>query len=123
MDSITAILPLALHLLAANVAAAGPLIAAWMAGRGPEGPGAARRLVGWALAALIVGGFLGVGMLLAPTDALRTALARFPATAWWYAGAELLFSAACLVIMLALLRSERRRPILVWLLAAISASN
>jgi hypothetical protein len=123
MDTITAILPLALHLLAANVAAAGPLIAAWMAGRGPEGVVAARRLVGWALAALVVGGFLGAGLLLAPSDALRVAVARFPQSAWWFAATEILFSAICLSAMLALLRANRRRPIAIWLFALISASN
>jgi hypothetical protein len=123
MYTITAILPLALHLLAANVAAAGPLIAAWMAGRGPAGVVAARRLVGWALTALVVSGFLGAGLLLAPSDALRTAIARFPAKAWWFAGMELGFSAACLVGMMTVLGGERRRPITAWLLALISASN
>lgn len=123
MGTATVILLLALHLLAANVASAGPLIAAWMAGRGPVGVAAARRLVGWALAALFVGGFLGAGLLIAPGDALRTAIARFPASAWWFAGLELGFSAACLVGMMAVLRGERRRRIAAWLLAVISASN
>jgi hypothetical protein len=123
MHTIIAILPLALHLLAANVAAAGPLIAAWMAGGGPEGVLAARRLVEWALAALVVGGVLGAVLLLAPSASLRTALGRFPASAWWFAGAELMFSAACLAVLLVVLRAERLRPKLAWLVAMISASN
>jgi hypothetical protein len=123
MHSLTVILPLALHLLAANMAAAGPLVAAWMAGRGLAGVVAARRLVVWSLAGLVVGGLLGAGLLLAPSDALRTALARFPAKAWWFAGIELGFSAACLVGMLAALRGERRRIKTAWLLALLSSSN
>jgi hypothetical protein len=123
MPTIIAILILALHLLAANVAAAGPLIAAWMAGRGPEGVVASRRLVAWALAALVVSGILGAGMLLAPSDDLRMAVARFPASAWWYAGGELVFSSLCLAGLWLVLRSERRRPLLTWMLAIVSASN
>lgn len=123
MHSLTVILPLALHLLAANVAAAGPLIAAWMAGRGAAGVVAARRLVGWALVALVVGGVLGAGLLLAPSEALRVAVARFPAQAWWFAGIELGFSAVCLAGMMAALRGERRRLKTAWLLAVLSASN
>lgn len=54
---------LAAHLLCVNVAAGGPLVAAWLdwRGRGDEAAGrAAKWLAGWSLAGLLAGAFLGV---------------------------------------------------------------
>ena len=58
-------------------------------------------------------------MLVAPSDGMRAALARFPADAYWFAGAEILFSAACLFGCVKL----RERPRWTWLLVFLSSTN
>ncbi len=120
------ILVLAVHLLAVNIASAGPLVAAWLAGGG-EGPRGtlAQRLARQSLAALALGVVLGCGLLAAPNAGLRAALARFPATAYWFAGAELAFSAGCMAALLWALGAggRRRRLVLAWGLALASTSN
>jgi hypothetical protein len=91
---------LATHLLAMNVASAGPLVGMWLMGRrgaGEEGGGElGRRVVRLSLMALVGGSLIGGGLILAPNPALRAALARFPEDAYWFAGLELLFSAVCI---------------------------
>jgi len=91
---------LAAHLLAMNIASAGPLVGAWLMGRRGPGEESGRELgrcvVRLSLAALVVGSFIGGGLILAPNPPLRAALARFPEDAYWFAGLELLFSAACI---------------------------
>lgn len=102
------ILLLAAHLLAMNLASAGPLAAVWL--RSVAGGAAASRRVAFAsLAALAIGGLLGTGLLLAPNPPLRAALQRFPARAYWFAGAELAFSAACMLAIALLPSGGRRR--------------
>jgi hypothetical protein len=125
MGELFGILLLSAHLLAMNLASAGPLVAAWLMGRrGESGSLAlARRLLRWSLAALVVGGALGGAMLLTPSDGLRAALARFPASTYWFAGAELAFSGACLVAMLVAERWLSGRPVMAWLVALVCASN
>lgn len=118
---------LALHLLAMNVASAGPLAGAWLRQRGRRsGDDAVNGLASgaatvfrWSLTALAAGALVGGVMLLAPSDGMRAALARFPADAYWFAGAEILFSAACIVGCL----KASRRPWLTWFLAVVAAAN
>jgi hypothetical protein len=119
------ILLLATHLLAMNVASAGPLAAAWLISQrdNPNGGVLARRLLRWSLAALVAGVVTGGAMLAAPSAGLRAALSRFPPSTYWFAGSELAFSAACLVAMLLSQRWLERRPIIAWLTALIAASN
>jgi len=117
-------LVLAAHLLAMNVASAGPLVAAWLLwqdrGSGQVGAPWSVRLCRLSLAMLVVGSALGAGLLLLPNPAVRGVLARFPADAYWFAGLELVFSAAC---MLALIVGRdwfaKRR----WLAAAVALAS
>ena len=118
------VLLLAVHLLAMNVAAAGPLVAAGLS-RGGELPNnlLARRVARQALVGLAIGAVLGGGLLVPPNEGLRAALARFPASAYWFAGAELVFSAACMVGVLWAVGAPRPRRALAWGLALATASN
>lgn len=118
---------LAGHLAAMNVAAAGPLIAAWMTGGQPADGNAAhrlgRRLAEVALAALVVGAVLGGALILFPGSQLRAALARFPMAAYAFAGLELLFSAACIAFQVVASRRQPVRRWLAWGLAVASSTN
>jgi hypothetical protein len=126
LEVVTTLL-LAIHLLAMNVASAGPLAGAWLRGRGGRSGGGggdwrecgARRTFAWSLAALTIGAIVGGAMLLAPSEGMHAALARFPQNAYWYAGAEILFSAACILGCWKL----TRWPKLTWLLAIATATN
>jgi hypothetical protein len=123
MSDILGAVTLAIHLLAVNVAAAGPLVAAWLASRDGAGLPAARRVVWQSLAGLAVGAVLGGGLLLTASERMQASLARFPASTYWFAAMELAFSAACLGGMVLAIRADRARPWLAWLLALASASN
>jgi hypothetical protein len=123
MSDILGAVTLAIHLLAVNVAAAGPLVAAWLASRGRAGLPVGRRVVWQSLAGLSVGAVLGGGLLLTASERMQAALTRFPASTYWFAGMEIAFSAACVGGMLLAIRADRARPWLAWLLALASASN
>jgi hypothetical protein len=96
------ILFLSVHMLAMNIASAGPAVAVWLHWQGVQNAvrGSLDRQLMW----LSIMGFL-VGMLMgglilfvSPNDGLMPALRRFPASAYWFAGAELIFSLACMLI-------------------------
>lgn len=92
---------LAIHLLAMNLASAGPLISGWLRWRGDEfSTASGRRFIGWSIYAFLLGILTG-GLLIItiPGDSLWAALGRFPANAYWFAGAELLFSFACMLLI------------------------
>ncbi len=118
---------LAVHLLAMNVASAGPLAGAWLRRLSCRDGAAnsdllergARETFRWSLLSLAIGAIIGGAMLWAPSAGMRAALRRFPADAYWFAGAEILFSAACIFGCWKL----SRRPKLTWLLAIIAATN
>lgn len=118
---------LAVHLLAMNLASAGPLAGAWLrrlSCRDGETNGSllergARATFWWSLVGLAIGAIIGGAMLLAPSAGMRAALRRFPADAYWFAGAEILFSAACIFGCWKL----SRRPKLTWLLAIVATTN
>jgi hypothetical protein len=119
-------LVLATHLLAMNIASAGPLVALWMV-RGRRGENADRRQLAvrvarLSLQALVVGALLGGWAIMASGEGLRAALGRFPASAYWFGLSELIFSAICIA---GLARGvDRRWPF--WanvVLALASASN
>jgi len=118
---------LAVHLLAMNLASAGPLAGAWLrrlSHRDGETHGGllergARATFRWSLVGLAIGALVGGAMLLAPSAGLRAALRRLPADAYWFAGAEILFSAACIFGCWKL----SHRPKLAWLLAVVAATN
>ena len=114
---------LAGHLLAVNLASAGPLVAVAMARRSTPVDAAARRLLTASLAALVVGGLLGGAVLLRSSDGVGLALARFPARAYWFAAAELVFSAVCIVVMQLLWTRLRGRTWGQWLLALVALAT
>jgi hypothetical protein len=113
------ILLLWVHLLAMNVASSGPMIAVWL--HWPRTESDVRGLLGrqmmWlTITGLCVGMLTGGLMLLAaPSEGLMLALKRFPANAYWFAGAELLFSLVCMLIALAL-----RSRVSKWWLALLA---
>ena len=92
---------LTVHLLAMNVACGGPLLCLGLR-RYELNQERSQRSLGQSLAWLSLGAFLvgmltGGGLLVLPgAEGLRGALGRFPARAYWFAGAELLFSLICL---------------------------
>jgi len=115
---------LAAHLLAMNLASAGPLVSMWLIDRRDSGGDArqfATRMVKLSLLGLAVGCLLGGALILVPNPRLRAALARFPADAYWFGAAELVFSGLCMTALLA--RCVRRRRILACILAGVSALN
>lgn len=114
---------LTFHLLAMNLAAGGPVVAAWLLGRGDDGRVLATRLAGSSAAALAWGSLLGGVTLLIPNPALRAAMARFPASAYWFAAIEALFSLACVVAIWRCGAMLQRRRWLAWLLAVASSTN
>jgi hypothetical protein len=114
---------LAVHLLAFNQASAGPLVSAWLHCRGDEFSATlGRRLAWWSVRALIIGMITG-GLLVVtiPGEGLWNALGRFPASAYYFAGAELLFSLACMLAIS--LGWQRIKVWVIALLAVISATN
>lgn len=123
MLQLAIILLLAVHLLAMNVASTAPLAGAWLRGRRHGDPGrreaGARGVFKLSLGALGCGAAVGGLLLLAPSAGMRAALARFPANAYWFAGAEILFSAACLYGCVKL--ADWRRT--TWVLALLAATN
>jgi len=117
---------LAVHLLAMNIASAGPLAGAWLVSRSRRQDDSsfllergAQRIFVWSLVSLAIGSAVGGTMLLAPSDGMRAALARFPENAYWFAGAEILFSAVCIAGCWKL----KHWPKLTWLLALATVTN
>jgi len=93
---------LTVHLLAVNLACAGPLVCIWLHRRGGYSDFRDRlgKSLAWlSLAALMLGMLTGgLLVLVAPTQGLEDAIGRFPARAFWMAGIELVFSLVCLLI-------------------------
>ncbi|MEM9659214.1 MAG: hypothetical protein AAF961_12725 [Planctomycetota bacterium] len=118
-------LVLGAHLLAMNVASAGPLIAAAMRlsfrNDSALADACGKRLAWWSLAALGVGAILGVAMALMTWSASMEAGGRFPARAYWFACVELVFSAACMGLIVG--RWRRLRPALLVTIASVTSSN
>ncbi|HMP05074.1 MAG TPA: hypothetical protein PJ982_01885 [Lacipirellulaceae bacterium] len=111
------------HLLAANLASGGPLAAAWLGhAAGGRGRALGVRLAWQSLAALGLTAALGGLLLATPGAGLWEAIARFPASTYWFAGVELAFSAVCLAV-LAWVVGRGGPTWAAWLLAAASASN
>jgi len=115
---------LTIHLLAVNLACAGPLVCIWLHCCGECG-GLHDRLgksLAWASLASLVLGILtgGVLVFVAPSAGLYEALGRFPVHAYWMAGIELVFSLACMLIYAISWKPLRRWRWRRWLHALIS---
>ncbi|HEX6962484.1 MAG TPA: hypothetical protein VF175_11495 [Lacipirellula sp.] len=114
---------LAAHLLAMNVASAGPLIGACLSGRREDGRRLSLGVYRLSLLSLLAGGLIGLGLLLWPSEGMRAALERFPADTYWYAGIELAFSAACMAGLIAGGEWLARRRLASVALAVLTAMN
>ena len=123
---------LAVHLLLVDLAMAGPLVAVglqWRArhkGDAAAGP-LARRLAGWSMAAAAVGIGLGLAALaLTPhveSEAYRQALAKIPASRWWFVGGELAFYFVCMAAYVGPWQWFQRRPRWHALLAILAGTD
>ncbi len=125
-----------LHLLAVNIAAAGPLVCLMLEWRGRRrGEPATDRLAQWlgrlSVGSLLLGGLLGAAgvwlLSLGGNEWFFESLHRFPRIKFWYTGAELVFYLACMWGYLAWWkRSPRER---LWqrighrLLAVLASTN
>ena len=120
----------AAHLLAVNLASAGPLVCVWLHGRGRRGDEAASR-VGrqlawasfWALAVGIGLGAILLAMAWAANQGYWDAVRRFPPRQYVYAGAELVFAVVCLAVYVGTWERWRRRPWLHALVAVAAATD
>jgi hypothetical protein len=105
---------LIVHLLAVNLASAGPFVGLWLfwkARRNADraAASAGRRLVVWSLAAVGVGVLTGgIALALAwwAAPGFFAAAGRLPASRYWFGGVELVFYAACLAAVLGFSRFE-----------------
>jgi cytochrome bd-type quinol oxidase subunit 2 len=123
MGSLLSISCLAAHLVAMNIAAAGPLACAYLTASQSSDLEWARRLARWSLASLIVGAFIGGLLLVSPSQGMRASLARFSPDTYWFAAAELVFSLCCLVLLARLSCGPKRRVFWTWILAFATATN
>ncbi|HEY5313429.1 MAG TPA: hypothetical protein VIK18_12960 [Pirellulales bacterium] len=119
---------LIVHLLAVNLASAGPLVGIWLfwkawrrADRACASAG--RRLIVWSLAAVGVGiltGGVALALAWSAMPGFFAAAGRLPASRYWFGGVELVFYVACLAGVLRISRVEdlvhRRR---FWGIAAL----
>ena len=123
MLEVLTIFLLTVHLLAMNLASAGPLLGVLLRWRHEEaGNRLGRRQVGWSTGAFIVGMLTGGLLILTiPGDSLWAALQRFPSRTYWFAGIELLFSLVCMSLIVGGWRWFNNWVILA--LALISATN
>ena len=122
------ILVLSVHLVAMNLAGAGPLFGIWLGRRGESNDPVWDRLgqkVAWlSFWAFLLGMITGGGqMFFAPSDGLWEALARFPNRGLWIAAAELLFSLVCLALYAGYWTTLRKHRWWHATLALLSSSN
>lgn len=115
-----------LHLLAMNVASAGPLYCIWLSRQASESEvhfQVGRILAWWSVAGLLVGILTGTGLLLMQSETLAVMTERFPARALWFAGMELVFSLLCLSIYAASWQWRKGPRWLLALVALMSVAN
>jgi hypothetical protein len=124
----TSTILLAIHLVAMNVASAGPLVCIWLAARGRRGDGAAclagRQLSRWAvnglLLGVVTGAALGAAAWLDSSQEFAAAVGRFPTSAVANFVGEVLFALACLVIYAREWERWRGRPWLHGMFAVLA---
>jgi len=112
------------HLLAVNLACAGPLVCIclhFFCDNGDLRDRLGKSLAWFSLAALMLGMLTGAVLVFAtPTAGLNEAIGRFPIRAYWMAGIELLFSFFCFLLYAICWNPLRRRRWQRWLHALIS---
>ncbi len=110
---------LGVHLLAVDLAMAGPLVAVglqWRARRRQDAVASAgaRRLANWSIGAAAVGIALGLtALVLVPhveAEPYRRALAQVPASRWWFVAGELVFYFVCMAAYVGPWRRMQRWP-------------
>ncbi len=118
----------AIHLLAMNLASAGPLYCIWLRGlRSPASEprsGLGRAMAWLSLAAFVLGMATGGVMLLfSSSSGFLAAVGRFPDRAVWMAGWELLFTFVCLLVYAMSWRKLGGRPLLHAILPMLATTN
>jgi len=115
------------HLLAVNLACAGPLVCIWLHFFSIDGDLRDRlgKSLAWlSLAALVLGMLTGgLLVLVAPSAGLNEAIGRFPARAYWMAGFELVFSSVFLLVYAICWKPMRRVRWLHALVSLLGTSN
>ena len=133
---LTLISVVAAHLLAVNMAGAGPLVLSWLDWIGhrrqrPELQQAAVRLGWWSIAAAVIGVALGVGALAelffwpprAHAEYRWVIRNQVPVARWWFVVAELVFYFACMFGCVLAWRRFDRRSWVRRLLALAAGTN
>lgn len=120
-------LALAAHLLAMNLAVAGPMLCIWLWGRNrsadPIRGHVGRTLASASLYALAIGSALGAMLWLFGSKTLNDAIMRMPTRGLWFAGLEILFSLACIWGCVRCWKAQKDRRWLHAGLALLSSSN
>src|SRR6266496_2592514 len=121
MELVLLIILVAAHLLAVNLAGAGPLVAAWIDWRGgrrgePESAAAGRTLMWWSIGAAVVGlGFGGAALAVFVYWPPHTherywhyVELEINETRWWFLGGEIVFYFVCMVAAAVIWRPIRQ---------------
>ncbi len=119
---------LGVHLLAMNVASAGPLVGMWLWGtdksRLPRQQPTGTALAAISVYALLLGILLGAALWLFTQSAgLGAAVARLPARALWFAASELVFSLVCHLVCWWCWTAQRNRRWLHAFFALLTSTN
>lgn len=131
VSELFASLSLAVHFMAVNVAAAGPLVCIWLHRRATRGDALAdacgRRLARWSFWGLVVGLGLGVSSLaidwLGADDRYFQSFLTFPRRKLHFAAAEILCSLVWTGLYAALWRKGQKHPNWHALLGVLTATN
>lgn len=131
VSELFASLSLAVHLLAVNVAAAGPLVCIWLHRRAVRGDSLAdtcgRKLAWWSFWGLVVGLGLGLGSLaidwLGADDRYFQSFVAFPRRKLHFAAAEVLCSLVWTGLYAGLWRKSFKHPNWHALLGLLTATN
>lgn len=119
---------LSVHLLAMNLASAGPLLGIWLWGQDktldPQRKNVGLQLVGLSIGALLLGAVLGLAQwYLFRQSGWEEAVGKLPSRALWFGLLELLFSLICMLGCLGCWRARRNGRWLHACLAVLSGSN
>ncbi len=121
------VIGMAIHLLAVNLASAGPLVCIWLHFRSRDDTlrdQLGKSLAWSSLAALVVGIVSGgILVLVAPSEGIYEAIGRLPARAYWMAGTELVFSLVFLLIYAVCWKPLCRWRVLHALISLLGTSN
>jgi hypothetical protein len=131
MSDLLLVVVFTVHLVAVNIAAAGPLLCVAVEWRGtrrgrPDMVAASRRLAGWSLAGFLAGIVIGTALLAIlwrGDGSYWAALHRVPAHRWGFFGGELVFYLACMIAYVVLWNRARSQRSWHRLLAVLASTN